>query len=54
MDPNLGDPNDAIHVWCNLHVSQAETCIFPESQSRVVGYSVFLSILVFESSDYHQ
>lgn len=32
IDPNLGMPDDAIYVYCNM-TGQGETCVFPESQT---------------------
>ena len=30
IDPNMGAPTDAIHVWCNMEKKQ--TCIFPSPE----------------------
>lgn len=32
IDPNLGMPDDAVFVFCNL-TNSGETCIFPDVQS---------------------
>ncbi len=32
IDPNLGMPDDAIYVFCNM-TGLGETCVFPESQT---------------------
>jgi len=38
IDPNMGAPSDAIHVWCNME--KKETCIFasPEKTDQKVWY----------------
>lgn len=35
IDPNLGAPNDAIQVWCNL-TAHGETCVYPNRKKRMV------------------
>jgi len=35
VDPNLGVSRDSIQVWCNM-TAHGETCVYPESQSRMV------------------
>ena len=32
IDPNLGMPDDAIYVFCNM-TGSGETCVFPDLQS---------------------
>lgn len=32
IDPNLGMPDDAVYVYCNM-TSSGETCVFPDIHS---------------------
>jgi collagen type V/XI/XXIV/XXVII alpha len=36
IDPNLGVPNDAFQVWCNMSVGSGETCVRPQPKTSLV------------------
>ena len=47
VDPNLGVPNDAIQVWCNI-TSGGKTCVYPNYKTRMVRI-----IIICHVTGYH-